>query len=56
MLLNINLSPQMFGEESARDMEVRGGSEDDEMDQLSRALEGFEPETGQSNKPGQEPE
>ena len=28
----------------------------DELDELTRALQGFEPETGQSNKPSAEPQ
>ena len=46
-------SEEMRGEEGSRQQQA-GGS--DELDELTRALQGFEPETGQSNKPPQEPQ
>ena len=46
-------SKEMRGEEGNRQQQAAGS---DELDELARALQGFEPETGQSNKPPQEPQ
>ena len=50
---------QIDGGERAQQWETRPrpNAEESEFDQLGAALDGFEPETGQSNKsPQQEPE